>query len=259
MINISNDIVELLDSEAKRINSPAFIDADPVQFPRRFRRKEDIEIVAFVSAVVAWGKRTMICRNIERMLSLMDHDPLNFVLDRGYEDIDPSMNLHRTFFGRHFIYMMRGFNRIYREYGSLDSFASFVHAGDDEAPAWKFVEELQKLMCDENGGDVCSQVLPVNLKSTALKRINMALRWLVRDDGIVDMGVWGAIDKSRLFIPLDVHVGNTARSLGLLARRSNDRRSVELLTDVLRSLRPDDPCFYDYALFGIGVGVDTAG
>lgn len=83
----------------------------------------------------------------------------------------------------------------------------------------------------------------------------MALRWLVRDDGIVDMGVWKSIDKSKLYIPLDVHVGNTARDLGLISRKANDRKTVIELTSMLRTLRPDDPVIYDYALFGIGVGV----
>lgn len=83
----------------------------------------------------------------------------------------------------------------------------------------------------------------------------MALRWLVRDDGIVDMGVWKSIDKSKLYIPLDVHVGNTARDLGLISRKANDRKTVIELTYMLRTLRPDDPVIYDYALFGIGVGV----
>ena len=83
----------------------------------------------------------------------------------------------------------------------------------------------------------------------------MALRWLVRDDGIVDMGVWKSINKSKLYIPLDVHVGNTARDLGLITRKANDRKTVIELTSMLRTLRPDDPVIYDYALFGIGVGV----
>lgn len=81
----------------------------------------------------------------------------------------------------------------------------------------------------------------------------MALRWLVRDDGIVDMGLWKALTPAQLFIPLDVHVGNVSRELGLLTRKANDRKSVMELTEVLRSFRPDDPVIYDYALFGIGI------
>lgn len=81
----------------------------------------------------------------------------------------------------------------------------------------------------------------------------MALRWLVRDDGIVDLGVWKSLTPAQLYIPFDVHVGNTARELGILTRRTNDRKAVEILTGSLRHLRPDDPVFFDYALFGIGV------
>ena len=250
---VDKDIVELLDFEAKRINNPDFIDKDPVQFPRRFEKIQDIEIAGLLSAIIAWGNRKMICRDAERMLTLMDNEPYAYVMDEGYEELNPDMNLHRTFFARHFQYFLRGMRRIYKDYGSLDAFAAAVRAGEDSAPAWKLVEEMQKIMSDVNDGATCSQCLPVNLKQTALKRINMALRWFVRDDGIVDMGVWKSIPKSKLYIPLDVHVGNVSRELGLLTRKANDRKSVEELTGVLRELRPDDPCIYDYALFGVGV------
>lgn len=250
---VGNDIRTLLDEEAARINSVDFISADPVQFPRRFSKIQDIEIAALLSAIIAWGNRKMICRDAERMLYLMDNEPYLYVMDEGYEDLNPHMNLHRTFFGRHFIYFLRGMHRIYKDFGSLDSFSAAVKAGETDAPAWHLVAEMQKIMCDVNSGATCSQCLPVNLSQTALKRINMALRWLVRDDGIVDMGIWKSIPKSKLFIPLDVHVGNVSRELGLLTRKANDRKSVEQLTATLRQLRPDDPAIYDFALFGIGV------
>lgn len=247
------DIIELLDTEAARINSPAFIDSDPVQFPRRFSNLQDIEIMAFISAMIAWGNRKMICRNAERIISIMNGEPSVYLKERAFENFDDDRNLHRTFFGRHLKYFLRGMYEIYRRYGSLDAMASALIIGEREAPAWSLVEEMQKILCDVNEGKTCSQCLPVNLKTSALKRINMALRWLVRDDGIVDMGVWSSIPKSKLFIPLDVHVGNVSRELGLLTRRSNDRNAVEELTSLLRRLRPDDPAYYDYALFGIGI------
>ena len=251
---IPKDIALLLESEAARINHPDFIGADPVQFPRRFERLQDIEATALLSAIIAWGNRKMICRDAERMLTLMDGQPYDYIMERGYEDLDPDMNLHRTFFGRHFQYFLRGLRRIYADHGSLDAFCSSRVSPGSEAPAWDLVAEMQRVMRAENEGLDCPQCLPTNLNATALKRINMALRWLVRDDGIVDMGVWKSIPKSKLFIPLDVHVGNTARNLGLLQRRSNDRKAVELLTSAMRELRPDDPAYFDYALFGIGVG-----
>lgn len=251
---IDKEIVELLDTEANRINCKGFIENDPVQFPRRFEDLRDIETAAFLSAIIAWGKRTMICRDAEKMLGLMGNEPYRYVMEKGYEDLDPAMNIHRTFFARDMIHFMRGLRRIYKDYGSLDSFSSSVKAGEDIFPAWKLVEEMQKVMAEENGGETDSRCLPTNLRTSALKRVNMALRWLVRDDGIVDMGVWKSIPKSKLYIPMDVHVGNTARNLGLLERKSNDRKAVEELTDKLRQLRPEDPVFYDYALFGIGIG-----
>lgn len=250
---IPRDIRDLLDSEVERINNVSFIEKDPVQFPRRFELLQDIEIVSLLSAMIAWGNRKMICRDIERMLGLMDHQPYKYVMDEGYEDLDPSMNIHRTFFGRHFQYFLRGMRKVFKDYGSLDNFVRSVKAGETEAPSWEMVKSLQSIMSEVNQGATCSQCLPVNLDQTALKRINMALRWLVRDDGIVDMGVWKSIPKSKLFIPLDVHVGNVSRELGLLSRKANDRKSVEQLTKLLKTIRPEDPAIYDFALFGIGV------
>lgn len=253
MDKIPEDIALLLQTEAERINSPQFIAADPVQFPRRFSEIRDIEISALIAAIMAWGNRTMICRDIERLLDSMDNQPAAFVMEEAYELIPDERNLHRTLFGRHLKYLLRGLNRIYNLYPSLDAFANAHSVGAAEAPAWKLAECLQKECCRVNGDTYCPQCLPTNLKTTALKRINMALRWLVRDDGIVDMGVWKSIPKSKLFIPLDVHVGNTSRSLGLLTRKSADRKAVELLTEKLKTLNPDDPAIFDFALFGIGI------
>lgn len=244
---------DFLDEQAALINRPDFIADDPVQFPRRFDDLRDIEITAFLASMIAWGNRTMICRDAERLLSLMGHDPYNFVIDEGYRDLDPSMNIHRTFFASDLIHFLVGLRSIYIKYGSIDAFSEAVGAAEDPAPAWKLVEEMQKIITDANGGVPARRGLPLNLKTTALKRVNMALRWLVRDDGIVDMGVWKSIPKSKLFIPLDVHVGNTARDLGLLTRKADDRKAVVELTAQLRSFRPDDPAYYDFALFGIGV------
>ena len=247
-----NDIKELLDREAARINHHDFIGNDPVQFPRRFDKLQDIEIVSLLSATIAWGNRKMICANCEKMLSLMEHRPHDYVLEKGYEEL-PDMNIHRTFFAKNLRHFLRGLNAIYTRHGSLQEFARTAGIAHDEFPAWKLVEAMNRTLADANGGITDSRCLPGNLDSTALKRINMALRWLVRDDGIVDMGVWTIIKPSQLYIPLDVHVGNTARDLGLLTRNANDRRSVIELTGILRNFRPEDPVWYDYALFGIGV------
>ena len=244
---------ERLDEAAHRINSPEFIADDPVQFPRMFPEQEDAEIVALLAAMMAWGRRPMILRDVRRTLDLMDWQPKAYALSGQWEELPDDMNLHRTMFARHLKYLMRGFREIYRKWGSLDAFcAAKVPAGADQAP-WLFTEALSAVMQERNEGAFCPECIPSKLDSTALKRINMALRWLVRDDGIVDMGLWRSLKPSQLYIPLDVHVGNVSRSLGLLTRKSNDRKAVLELTSALRAFRPDDPTLYDYALFGLGV------
>lgn len=248
-----SDLKYLLDAEAQRINSPDFIADDPVQFPRRFSRPEDIEIAALIASIIAWGNRKMICRNAEKILSIMGDHPADYVREGAYEDLNPDMNLHRTFFARNFQHLLRGLREIYLKYPTLDAFSSSIKARESEAPAWHLVAAMNDIIADANGGLRDSRALPQNLDKTALKRINMALRWLVRDDGIVDIGIWNSIPKSKLFIPLDVHVGNTARALGLISRKANDRLATEQLTSRLRQWRPDDPTFYDFALFGIGI------
>ncbi|MBR1543324.1 MAG: TIGR02757 family protein [Muribaculaceae bacterium] len=250
--NEFQSLKDFLDREARRINSTDFIADDPVQFPRRFSKLQDIEIVAMLSATIAWGNRKMIRNNCEKMLAIMDNDPYAYLMDGAYESLPDGLNIHRTFFVRNFKNMLRGLSRIYASHDSLQAFARHHHVGNEAEPAWKLVEHIQNEFMLANG---CNdpRCLPTKLNDTALKRVNMALRWLVRNDGIVDMGVWNVIKPAQLFIPLDVHVGNTARSLGLITRKANDKRTVLELTDVLRQMRPDDPVLYDYALFGIGV------
>lgn len=247
------DLRELLDSEARRINSEAFIADDPVQFPRRFSSLPDIEITALLCATLAWGNRRMICRDCEKLLTLMDNQPYAYVIDEGYLDLDPDINIHRTFFGRNLRHYLRGLRAIYTRHGSLNDFARSIGAGEAEAPAWRLAEGLNSELSSANSGCTDSRCLPVNTSTTALKRLNMALRWLVRRDGIVDLGVWDSITPAQLRIPLDVHVGDVSRELGLLCRRSNDRKAVEELTGRLREFNPDDPTLYDFALFGIGM------
>ena len=244
---------EFLEARAAEINSPAFINEDPVQFPRRFSDLRDIEIAALLSSSIAWGNRKMICRNADRILSLMADDPARFVSDGEYEQVPDEMNLHRTFFGRDFKYLLRGYHRIMRDYGSLDAFCRAVVPEGAEGAPWLLAGEFCKILREENDGKDDPRCFPAKTDTTALKRFNMALRWLVRNDGIVDLGVWKSLKPSQLYIPLDVHVGRTARDLGLLSRRSNDRKAVEELTAHLREWRPDDPCLFDYALFGLGV------
>lgn len=250
-----DEIKQTLDFHAERINTPAFIQADPVQFPRRFSALPDIEIAALLAATLAWGRRDMICRDCNRLFSdILHNEPHSFVMSGEFEQLG-DFNIHRTFFSANLRHYLRGLRIIYSRFPSLADFARHADIAGQELPSFALARFLSDAMTEANGGKTDSRCLPTNLATTPLKRLNMALRWLVRDDGIVDLGVWdkSVLSPAQLIIPLDVHVGRTSRELGLLTRRADDRRSAIELTNTLRSFRPDDPTIYDFALFGLGV------
>lgn len=242
------DIKNYLDKHAERINHPSFIEDDPIKFPHRYKDLRDIEIVSFLVATIAWGKRSVILQDAERMLSKIGHSPYDYVMSKGYNKLKTA-NVHRTFFENDMAYILRGFRHFYSRYDSMDEYMSTCM----ERTPQKLVEALRLSAMQANDNIHNMKCYSKNFKNTALKRINLALRWLVRNDGIVDLGVWKSMKPSELYIPLDTHVGNTARELGLLTRKNNDWKAVEELTDKLRKYNPEDPVIYDFALFGIGI------
>lgn len=242
------DIKAYLDEHAERMNRPDFIESDPVQFPRRYKNLQDIEIVSFLVAAIAWGKRAIILRDAERMLAKMGESPFDYLMNEGYKRLGTA-NVHRTFFEQNMAYMLRGFRRFYTSYASMDEYM----ASCGEKTPQKLVEALRESALEANHNQKDIRCYSSDLRNTALKRVNLALRWLVRNDGIVDLGVWKSMTPDLLYIPLDVHVGNTARAIGLLTRRNNDWKAVEELTDKLRAYNHEDPVLYDFALFGIGI------
>ena len=245
---------ELLDSKACQYNVKAFIENDPVSFPHRYSRKEDIEIAAFLSSLIAWGNRKMILRSCSRMFGEIMHDtPYEYLMGKEWEELDDRMNIHRTFFVSDFKYMCRGLYAIYSQHGTMEMLFT-------DCDVWEGISRLRNEFAAANG-DVFSRHIsnPVAMKgrpASACKRLHMMLRWLCRKDGIVDMGIWNAVSPAELMIPVDVHVARTARTLGLVSRKQNDRRMVEELTARLKELSPDDPVRYDFALFGVGEAGD---
>jgi uncharacterized protein (TIGR02757 family) len=237
-----------LDIWYKRISRPSFISADPVQFPRRYSDPRDVEIVAFLAAAIAWGRRDLILRSAERMFALMTPGPAAFVMAGNYRILGDRC-VHRTFFEGDLRYFCRGFRACYEKYGDLEGlFSSALKSGG----IWDGIALFRETMAGGNKG-LYSRHIANPAAGSACKRINLALRWLARREGPVDLGLWKSVPPSSLFIPLDLHVGRTARRLGLLERKSNDRKAVEELTGRLRKFCPEDPVKYDLALFGMGV------
>jgi uncharacterized protein (TIGR02757 family) len=246
-------LAQKLDFWYEKICTRDFIADDPVQFPRRFSKKEDIEIAAFLSATIAWGRRDLILRSAEKMFAIMGKNPFSYITTGEYKKLK-NKNIHRTFFEDDLKYFCRGFEHCYAKYGSLEK----LFAG--ERNTWEGIAAFREEMAKGNKGQYSKHISNPGLPSeeetngSACKRLNLALRWLVRK-GPVDLGLWKSIKPSALFIPLDVHVARTARQLGLLERKSNDKKAVIELTKRLREFCAQDPVKYDFALFGMGLSL----
>jgi uncharacterized protein (TIGR02757 family) len=182
------------------------------------------------------------------MFALMGDSPAAFVMNGAYRKLKTGC-VHRTFFEDDLKYFCKGFKHCYEKYGSLEHlFSSGLDTGGD---MWQAISLYRETMAEGNDGAYTKHIANPEANS-ACKRINLALRWLVRREGPVDLGLWKSISPARLFIPLDVHVGRAARSLGLLekGRKANDKKAVIALTEKLRAFCPEDPVKYDFALFG---------
>lgn len=232
------EIKERLDYLAHKYNVPAFAESDPVQFPRRYEHIRDIEITGLITSVISWGKREMILRNMNRILDKMNHSPSDFIMNKEWEKMkDSEINLHRTFF-EHDLYQIS--KSLYDFYSTNDSLEILFTDS--------VTEGLNELASLTNSRHIASPD-----KKSPCKRTNLFLRWMTRKDGIVDLGIWKNVDPATLIIPLDVHVGRTARLLWKELPNSNNMKTALAITDKLKELHPSDPCLYDFALFGFGV------
>lgn len=252
------DLKALLDLAHDRYNQPAFISEDPIQIPHSFEKKEDIEISGFLAALIAWGRRPMIIRNAHRLMELMEHAPHDFVMHASEDELarlEPFV--HRTFNGEDAKAMVRSLRMVYREKEGLEGV--FSSAIKPEHPdVYQGIVSLHQLMTQPDWFTQRTYKHLANpAKGSAAKRLNMYLRWMVRQDKRgVDFGLWKGIRPSQLLCPLDVHTGNVARQLGLLHRKQNDWKAVVELTESLRTFCPEDPVKYDFSLFSIGIHKD---
>ncbi|MEZ4802684.1 MAG: TIGR02757 family protein [Gelidibacter sp.] len=247
-----HQLKDLLDTKVQQYNQPHFIPTDPIQVPHLFSKKEDIEIAAFLTATIAWGNRKSIISNAKRMMQLLDNAPHDFVTQHQDSDLAPLWPfVHRTFNGEDLIQFVKSLQHLYQNHGGLETvFSKNSHPGSTQYAIHHFknhffeIEHLPRT----------KKHISDPMKNSAAKRINMFLRWMVRNDhNGVDFGIWESLAPAQLSCPLDVHSGNVARKLGLLHRKQNDAKALNELDTALRKLDKNDPVKYDFALFGLGV------
>lgn len=251
-----SELKDFLDEKVELYNNPNFIESDPVQIPHLFSLKEDIEIAGFLSATIAWGNRKMIIKNSHRMMDLMGNTPYDFVMSHSEKNLEELESfVHRTFNGQDFSTFIRSLKHIYKNNGGLETvFTKHQSQEIETASTQTSIHEFKKIFFEIPHQYRTQKHISDPLNNSAAKRINMYLRWMIRQDNKgVDFGIWKSISPAALSCPLDVHSGNVARKLGLLTRKQNDSKALAELDTKLREFDANDPVKYDFALFGLGV------
>ncbi len=247
-----SELKEFLDAKVLQYNNVKFLDSDPLQVPHRFSKKEDIEISAFLTATIAWGNRKSIINNANKMMELLEFTPHDFVLNHQEKELEKLKGfVHRTFNAEDLRYFIKSLKNIYLHHGGLEAVFAKAATAKSVQPA---ITEFKKAFFDLPHPKRTTKHISDPEKGSAAKRINMFLRWMVRDNATgVDFGIWKRLSPALLSCPLDVHSGNVARKLKLLQRKQNDAKAVMELDRALRKLDPTDPVKYDFALFGLGI------
>lgn len=246
-------IKDLLDEKLEEYNQPGFIESDPIVIPHMFHKKQDIEIAGFWTSILAWGKRKIIINKATELVRMMDFSPYEFILNHSAEDLRPFQTFrHRTFNGDDALYFISFFRYFYSNHDTLED--AFLVGMDASKTLVTGINGFYNLFFSLEHLDRTRKHISCPDRNSACKRINMFLRWMVRNDGKgVDFGIWNRLQPSQLICPCDVHVSRVARMLGLISRKQTDWKAAEELTGNLRLFDPTDPVKYDYALFSMGL------
>ena len=246
-----DNLKNFLDSKVELYNRPAFIKDDPISIPHLFIKKQDIEIAGFFAAVFAWGNRKTIINKTTVLMQMMDMQPHEFCMNDDLGRLKRLLEFkHRTFNATDLLYFVEFLKHHYDNNESLET--AFTKWGDDvEHMLIGFHHYFFSL--DDVPARTKKHIATPEKKSNC-KRLDMFLRWMVRNDNKgVDFGLWKNIKPSQLICPVDVHVARVARRFNLLQRKQTDWNAAIELTEQLKQFDVNDPVKYDFALFGLGV------
>lgn len=248
----SMDVKDLLEAKVEEYNQVTFIENDPISIPHAFITKQDREIAGLFAAILAWGQRKTILNKCKLLLSWMDHAPYDFIRNHTEDDLEPFTTFrHRTFNGTDALFFIHFLREYYKRHDSLEE--AFLPE-KDELHVGGGLARFHNTVFAFDHPVRCRKHIATPERNSACKRINMFLRWMVRNDPSgVDFGIWHQLKPSQLIAPCDVHVDRVARKLGLIERKQTDWKTALELTDNLRKFDPDDPVRFDFALFGLGI------
>ena len=244
------EIKSFLDYKADLYENENFIEDDPISIPHLYNQKEDIEIISFLISIISWGNRKSIIKSGNKLTEILGSSPIDFIMRFKERDLKKIDFVHRTFNKFDLIYFLKSLKNIYKNHDGLENV--FSKNLNDEF-MYNNISNFRKIFFSLYHEKRTEKHISNPKKNSACKRINMFLRWMVRNDGVVDFGIWKKIKPSMLSCPLDVHTANIGRKLNLISRKQNDLKTVLELDKKLRLFDKNDPVKYDYALFGMGV------
>ena len=251
---LTSNLQHFLDRKVLEYEQAGFIEQDPVCIPHLFSKKQDIEIAGFFAAIFAWGHRTIIINKSKELLGLMDNDPHNFVLYHKEAELKRLLEFrHRTFNTTDLLYFVQFLQYHYHQSDSLETAFTRLLDHEDETVEKALAGFHDYFFSLPDAPQRTRKHIATPWRNSTCKRLNMFLRWMVRQNSVVDFGIWKKISPAQLVCPIDVHVARVARRFQLIERPGVDWLTALELTGNLRKFDPADPARYDYALFGLGV------
>lgn len=248
---VDRETREKLIGWAKEYNTGAFIANDPISFPHRFTKKQDREISGFIAAWISYGRRPLILKKAEELHLLFGDSPYAWIRQEESQRIASCAPLRPQNANKrdtcYRFYTFSDFHdltaRLHVLYNRYESLEDALAATEGQT----IIQRLQTLFAGVKG-------IPLADSNSACKRLAMFLRWMVRNDGIVDFGIWNTHFSPRdLIIPLDTHVFRVAHELKLITHKTPGMAAAIELTEAMRELFPQDPCLADFSLFGYGI------
>ncbi len=259
---MKRDLKPILDRFYLDFDFAGTIPRDPIEFPHSYQRPKDREISGFIAAAFAYGNVNIFKPVEQKLFSKMGASPFDFILhfDVGkqrklFDGIKYRFNENDDIIALFFL-----LHELLKKHGSIEA-AFKRHYREDDLNIGKALAGLIDDMTAIDtspvyGKDIKTagllQFIPSPRKGSACKRMNLYLRWMIRDRDI-DFGVWKGIPKNRLVIPLDTHISRISRCLGFTARKSQDWKMAVEITESLKKLDPVDPIKYDFALCHQGI------
>lgn len=248
-----------LDSKVNEYNQPSFIEHDPISVPHLFTKKQDIEIAGFFASIFAWGNRTTIINKSKELMALMENTPHGFIINHNPKELKKLLQFkHRTFNVTDLLYFILFLKHHYQQSQTLETaFSKWINnsiSGQKNPVEAALIGFHDYFFSLQDAPARTKKHIATPKRNSTCKRLNMFLRWMVRQDNCgVDFGIWKTISPSQLICPVDVHVARVAKRFGLIERKQTDWHTALELTGHLKKFDRNDPAKYDFALFGLGV------